>query len=96
MKDRMNQLLTELREEIKEEIKKEIKKELLDELMRHNEQQKMWMNKKETAAYLGISPNTFSKYLSKYPNFPVSDLAGTKRYNAKQVDEFIAITDMMN
>lgn len=92
MKDRMNQLLTELREEIKEEIKKE----LLDELMRHNEQQKMWMNKKETAAYLGISPNTFSKYLSKYPNFPVSDLAGTKRYNAKQVDEFIAITDMMN
>lgn len=54
------------------------------------------MNKKETATYLGISPNTFSKYLSKYPNFSVSDLAGTKRYNAKQVDEFIAITDMMN
>ena len=92
MKDTMNQLLTELREE----IKKEIKKELLDELTRDNEQQKMWMNKKETAAYLGISINTFSKFLSKYPNFPVSDLAGTKRYNAKQVDEFIAITDMMN
>ena len=88
MKDTMNQLLTELREEIK--------KELLDELTRDNEQQKMWMNKKETAAYLGISINTFSKFLSKYPNFPVSDLAGTKRYNAKQVDEFIAITDMMN
>lgn len=92
----MNQLLTELQEEIKEEIKKEIKKELLDELTRHNAQQKVWMNKKETAAYLGISINTFSKFLSKYPNFPVSDLVGTKRYNAKQVDEFIAITDMMN
>lgn len=92
MNDTMNQLLTELREEIKEEVKKE----LLDELTRHSEQQKMWMNKKETAAYLGISPNTFSKFLSKYPNFPVSDLEGTKRYNAKQVDEFIAITDMMN
>lgn len=92
MENKMNQLLTELQEEIKEEIKKE----LLDELTRHNAQQKVWMNKKETAAYLGISINTFSKFLSKYPNFPVSDLVGTKRYNAKQVDEFIAITDMMN
>lgn len=92
MENKMNQLLTELREE----IKKEIKEELLDELTRHNAQQKVWMNKKETAAYFGMSINTFSKFLSKYPNFPVSDLAGVKRYNAKQVDEFIAITDMMN
>ena len=92
MENKMNQLLTELREE----IKKEIKEELLDELTRHNAQQKVWMNKKETAAYLGMSINTFSKFLSKYPNFPVSDLAGVERYNAKQVDEFIANTDMMN
>lgn len=92
MEDTMNQLLTELKKELREDIKKELVKELIT----HNIQQKMWMNKKETAAYLGISINTFSKFLSKYPNFPVSDLAGAKRYNAKQVDEFIAITDMMN
>lgn len=92
MMDTMNQLLIE----IKKELREEIRKELIEELTTRNTQQKTWMNKKETATYLGISPNTFSKYLSKYPNFPVSDLAGTKRYNAKQVDEFIAIIDMMN
>lgn len=88
----MNQLLINLKIELQEEIRKE----LLEELTTRNAQQKMWMNKKETAAYLGIAPNTFSKYLSKYLNFSVSNLAGTQRYNAKQMDEFIAITDMMN
>lgn len=92
MKDTFDQLITELKKELREDIREE----LLEELTTRNAQQKMWMNKKETAAYLGISINTFSKFLSKYPNFPVSDLAGAKRYNAKQVDDFIAIIDMMN
>ncbi|MDN6730451.1 MAG: hypothetical protein L0L57_09840 [Alkalibacterium sp.] len=92
----MTDAITALVMEMKKEIREEVKRELKDEIEAQRSSSKIWMNKKETAAYLGISPNTFNKFLSQYPNFPVSDIAGAKRYNAKNVDEFIAITDMMN
>lgn len=47
------------------------------------------MDKKELAAYLGMSPNTLNKYLREHPNFPVREMAGVKRYDIRMVDEFI-------
>lgn len=92
----MTDAMTALINEMKKEIREEVKRELLLEIDSQRSSTKIWMNKKETAAYLGVSPNTFNKYLNQYPNFPFSNIAGTKRYNAKNVDEFIAITDMLN
>ena len=47
------------------------------------------MDKKELAAYLGMSPNTLNKYLREHPNSPVREMAGVKRYDTRMVDEFI-------
>lgn len=91
---KMNNVLNDLISELKKELREVVKREVLAEL-KSNNTAKVWMNKKETAAYLGISPNTFNKYLYKYPNFPVSNIGGVNRYNASKVDEFIEITDMM-
>ena len=92
----MTDIMTDLLNELKKEIREDIKRELLAEMDSQRSSTKIWMNKKETAAYLGVSPNTFNKYLSQFPNFPFSNIAGAKRYNVRNVDEFIEITGMMN
>ena len=90
MNNAFNALIIELKRELREEVKKEVLTEI-----QNNTETKVWMNKKETATYLGVSPNTFNKYLYKYPNFPVSNIGGVYRYNKFKVDEFVEITDMM-
>ncbi|MCC5894061.1 MAG: helix-turn-helix domain-containing protein [Alkalibacterium sp.] len=92
----MTDAMTALILEMKKEIREEIKRELMDEIESQRSATKIWMNKKETAAYLGVSVNTFNKYLNQYPRFPFSNIAGAKRYNVRNVDEFIEITGMMN
>lgn len=90
MNNAMKNFIVELKKELREEVRNEVLAEI-----KNNSRPKVWMNKKEIAAYLGVSPNTFTKYLYKYPNFPVSDIGGVKRYNIRKVEEFIEITDMM-
>lgn len=91
----MTSAMEMLMNEIRNELKSELKAEILAELSEMQKTEKVWMNKKELAAYLGMSPNTLNKYLREHPNFPVREMAGVKSYNARRVDEFIEIVHTM-
>ena len=47
---------------------------------------KMFFNKKETCAYLGIANNTFDKY---FRDLKPHDVNGFSIYSKKEIDEFV-------
>lgn len=49
----------------------------------------MYMNVKQTTDYLGISYNTFKKWVNRYPDFPVSVVDGSYRVNRNELDKFM-------
>ena len=47
---------------------------------------KMFLNKKETCEYLGVSNNTFDKY---FKDLKVHNVNGFLVYSKKEIDEFV-------
>ena len=47
---------------------------------------KMFLNKRETCEYLGVSNNTFDKY---FRDLKAHDINGLLVYSKKEIDEFV-------
>ena len=49
----------------------------------------LYMNKKQTAKYLGVAPNTFSNWVVSN-EIPYKQIGGTYRFNRNELDKFMA------
>lgn len=55
----------------------------------HEAEFPLYMNKKQTCSYLGVSYRTLMGWIKNNPDFPYSELDGVMRFNRDDVTEFM-------